>query len=105
MEIRYWRRLRGYQRLDVSAKKANSGRRNVKRVKMDPTRKRRFWRIIDQDCAEAKVLEKVVAEEAFNVASRCLRQHDATPSEFSGRRVIVRVRRIWVRVGFGVEGV
>ncbi|KAG7531170.1 hypothetical protein ISN44_Un55g000660 [Arabidopsis suecica] len=45
MEIRYWRRLRGYQRLDGSAKKANSGRRNVKRVKMDPTRKRRFWRI------------------------------------------------------------
>ncbi|CAE6055673.1 unnamed protein product [Arabidopsis arenosa] len=45
MEIRYWRRLRGYQRLDGSAKKANSSRRNVKRVKMDPTRKRRFWRI------------------------------------------------------------
>ncbi|XP_010507886.1 PREDICTED: uncharacterized protein LOC104784549 [Camelina sativa] len=46
MEIRYWRRrLRGYQRLDGSVKKATSGRGSVKRVKMDPTRKRRFWRI------------------------------------------------------------
>ncbi|CAH2057655.1 unnamed protein product, partial [Thlaspi arvense] len=46
MELRYWRRPRGYERLDgSSAKKAKSGRRNVKRVKMDRTRKRRFWRI------------------------------------------------------------
>uniref|UniRef100_A0A1J3FGH9 Uncharacterized protein n=1 Tax=Noccaea caerulescens TaxID=107243 RepID=A0A1J3FGH9_NOCCA len=46
MEIRYWRRSRGYERLDGSAKKARSGKRNVKRVKLDPTtRKRRFWRI------------------------------------------------------------
>ncbi|ESQ39396.1 hypothetical protein EUTSA_v10001673mg [Eutrema salsugineum] len=45
MEIRYWRRSRGYERLDGSAKKAKSGRENVKRVKLDRTRKRRFWRI------------------------------------------------------------
>ncbi|CAA7044250.1 unnamed protein product [Microthlaspi erraticum] len=46
MEIRYWRRSRGYERLDGSAKNAKSGRRNVKRVKLDSTtRKRRFWRI------------------------------------------------------------
>ncbi|EOA26291.1 hypothetical protein CARUB_v10024266mg [Capsella rubella] len=47
MEVRYWRRLRGYQRLDggSSAKKANPSRRNVKRANMDPTRKRRLRRI------------------------------------------------------------
>ncbi|KAG2309690.1 hypothetical protein Bca4012_081344 [Brassica carinata] len=36
MEIRYWRRSRGYERLDGSANKSN----------LDPTRKRRFWRRI-----------------------------------------------------------
>ncbi|KAL0896250.1 hypothetical protein Bca101_080211 [Brassica carinata] len=36
MEIRYWRRSRGYERLDGSANKSN----------FDPTRKRRFWRRI-----------------------------------------------------------
>lgn len=46
MEIRYWRRSRGYERLDGSAKKVRSGKKDVKRVKLDPTtRKRRFWRI------------------------------------------------------------
>ncbi|KAF3581668.1 hypothetical protein DY000_02028279 [Brassica cretica] len=45
MKIRYWQKSRGYERLDGSAKKAKSGGRNVKRVKFDPTRKRRFWRI------------------------------------------------------------
>ncbi|KFK37495.1 hypothetical protein AALP_AA4G264800 [Arabis alpina] len=46
MEIRYWRRSRGYEKLDGSSeKKTKSCRRNVKRVKLDPTRKRRFWRI------------------------------------------------------------
>ncbi|KAH0887548.1 hypothetical protein HID58_063644, partial [Brassica napus] len=34
--IRYWRRSRGYERLDGSTKKSNS----------DPTRKRRFWKRI-----------------------------------------------------------
>ncbi|ESQ43813.1 hypothetical protein EUTSA_v10006300mg [Eutrema salsugineum] len=45
MEItpkRYWRRWRGYEKLDGSS---TAGRRNGKRVKMDPTRKKRFWRI------------------------------------------------------------
>ncbi|CAN8314470.1 unnamed protein product [Cochlearia groenlandica] len=57
MEIRYWRRWRrlGYQRLDHDnydedglSKNPKSGtdQRNVKRVKLDPTRKRRFWRRI-----------------------------------------------------------
>ncbi|CAH8320717.1 unnamed protein product [Eruca vesicaria subsp. sativa] len=48
MKIRYWEKSRGYERLDGSAKKAkSSGGRNVKRVKFDPTsRKRRFWRRI-----------------------------------------------------------
>ncbi|WZZ56164.1 hypothetical protein YC2023_056271 [Brassica napus] len=36
MKIRYWRRSRGYERLDGSTKKSNS----------DPTRKRRFWKRI-----------------------------------------------------------
>ncbi|CAH8390650.1 unnamed protein product [Eruca vesicaria subsp. sativa] len=45
MEIttkRYWRRWRGYEKLDRSS---TVGRRNGKRVKMDPTKKKRFWRI------------------------------------------------------------
>ncbi|KAF3559727.1 hypothetical protein F2Q69_00018167 [Brassica cretica] len=37
MKIRYWRRSRGYERLDGSTKKSNS----------DPTRKRRFWKRIN----------------------------------------------------------
>ncbi|CAA7030511.1 unnamed protein product [Microthlaspi erraticum] len=50
MEItpkRYWRRWRGYEKLDGSstASETNQGRRKEKRVKMDPTRKKRFWRI------------------------------------------------------------
>ncbi|KAL1216191.1 hypothetical protein V5N11_018645 [Cardamine amara subsp. amara] len=50
MEItpkRYWRRWRGYEKLDGSSttSEKNSGRRKGKRVKMDPTRKKRFWRI------------------------------------------------------------
>jgi len=45
MKIRYWQKSRGYERLDGSAKKAKSGGRNVKRVKFDRTKKRRFWRI------------------------------------------------------------
>ncbi|KAF8045567.1 hypothetical protein N665_4702s0002 [Sinapis alba] len=49
MKIRYWQKSRGYERLDHgSAKKEKSDRgRNVKRVKFDPsTRKRRFWKRI-----------------------------------------------------------
>ncbi|KAF8089722.1 hypothetical protein N665_0498s0023 [Sinapis alba] len=46
MKIRYWRRSRGYERLDGSTKKSNSDPRNVKQVKLDPTRKKRFWRRI-----------------------------------------------------------
>ncbi|CAF2113613.1 hypothetical protein YC2023_103112 [Brassica napus] len=45
MEItpkRYWRRWRGYEKLDGSS---TVGRRNAKRVKMDPTSKKRSWRI------------------------------------------------------------
>ncbi|CAN7128863.1 hypothetical protein BRARA_G01975 [Brassica rapa] len=45
MEIktkRYWRRWRGYEKLDGSS---TPGRRSGKQVKMDPTRKKRFWRI------------------------------------------------------------
>ncbi|CAH8368585.1 unnamed protein product [Eruca vesicaria subsp. sativa] len=45
MEIktkRYWRRWRGYEKLDGSS---TPGRMSGKRVKMDPTRKKRFWRI------------------------------------------------------------
>ncbi|KAJ0246413.1 Uncharacterized protein HA466_0169540 [Hirschfeldia incana] len=45
MEItprRYWRRWRGYEKLDGSSMVE---RRNGKRVKMDPTRKKRLWRI------------------------------------------------------------
>ncbi|KAJ4896431.1 Uncharacterized protein Rs2_23225 [Raphanus sativus] len=45
MEItpkRYWRRWRGYEKLDGSS---TVERRNGKRVKMDPTRKKRLWRI------------------------------------------------------------
>ncbi|KAF8117883.1 hypothetical protein N665_0008s0223 [Sinapis alba] len=45
MEIkrkRYWRRWRGYEKLDGSS---TPGQRSGKRVKMDPTRKKRFWRI------------------------------------------------------------
>ncbi|EOA24865.1 hypothetical protein CARUB_v10018155mg [Capsella rubella] len=50
MEItpkRYWRRWRGYEKLDDgSSSEKNPGRRTRKRVKMDPTRrKKRFWRI------------------------------------------------------------
>ncbi|KAG7561804.1 hypothetical protein ISN45_Aa05g031750 [Arabidopsis thaliana x Arabidopsis arenosa] len=47
MEItpkRYWRRWRGYEKLDGSSE-TSSGRRKGKRIKMDPTRKKRFWRI------------------------------------------------------------
>ncbi|KAJ4904393.1 Uncharacterized protein Rs2_18344 [Raphanus sativus] len=47
MKIRYWRRSRGYERLDVSAKKSNS----------DPTRKRRFWRRIKM-VPKLRVLKK-----------------------------------------------
>ncbi|KAL0725276.1 hypothetical protein Bca4012_039875 [Brassica carinata] len=45
MEItpkRYWRRWRGYEKLDGSS---TAGRRNGKRVKMDPTKKKLFWKI------------------------------------------------------------
>ncbi|KAF8074450.1 hypothetical protein N665_1101s0012 [Sinapis alba] len=45
MEItpkRYWRRWRGYEKLDGSSAE---GRRNGKRVKMDPTSKKRSWKI------------------------------------------------------------
>ncbi|CAF2060079.1 unnamed protein product [Brassica oleracea var. botrytis] len=45
MEIktkRYWRRWRGYEKLDGSS---TPGRGSGKRVKMDPIRKKRFWRI------------------------------------------------------------
>lgn len=45
MEItpkRYWRRWKGYEKLDGSS---TAGRRNGKRVKMDPTKKKRLWKI------------------------------------------------------------
>ncbi|KAJ0259073.1 hypothetical protein HA466_0054750 [Hirschfeldia incana] len=47
MKIRYWRRSRGYERLDDSAKKSN----------LDPTRKKRFWRRI-KIAPKLRVLKK-----------------------------------------------
>ncbi|KFK35434.1 hypothetical protein AALP_AA5G283900 [Arabis alpina] len=43
---RYWRRWRGYEKLDGSSSETNPSRKKAnKRVKMDPTRKKRSWRI------------------------------------------------------------
>ncbi|CAH8362935.1 unnamed protein product [Eruca vesicaria subsp. sativa] len=61
MKIRYWRtKSRGYERLDGSTNTSNSDPRNVKQVKLDPTRKRRFWRRI-KIVPKLRVLKKTTS--------------------------------------------
>ncbi|XP_010414859.1 PREDICTED: uncharacterized protein LOC104700947 isoform X2 [Camelina sativa] len=67
MEItpkRYLRRWRGYEKLDgSSSSEKKPGRRTGKRVKMDPTRKKRFWRI--KIVPKLRILKKASPKKFF----------------------------------------